>query len=217
MKNKIRWIAAAVLAMGMMCGSMTVSAFVDETAMEENVDVYIGETEPETEATPFAIPGNGQLVDDKENDDTKQFLTVQTKNGNTFFLVIDRSSNMENVYMLSMIDEDDFAEFIPEGQEGETETEAPTVWMPETEPEPVETEPPALQETEQETEPAQEGMGGQAVLWGGILIAILIALFFYMKVVKPKKSGEGAESEDLEFYDDGTYIRDDQDDDPDND
>ena len=217
MKNKIRWIAAAVLAMGMMCGSMTVSAFVDETAMEENVDVYIGETEPETEATPFAIPGNGQLVDDKENDGTKQFLTVQTKNGNTFFLVIDRSSNMENVYMLSMIDEDDLAEFIPEGQEGETETEAPTVWMPETEPEPVETEPPALQETEQETEPAQEGMGGQAVLWGGILIAILIALFFYMKVVKPKKSGEGADSEDLEFYDDGTYIRDDQDDDPDND
>ena len=217
MKNKIRWIAAAVLAMGMMCGSMTVSAFVDETAMEENVDVYIGETEPETEATPFAIPGNGQLVDDKENDGTKQFLTVQTKNGNTFFLVIDRSSNMENVYMLSMIDEDDLAEFVPEGQEGETETEAPTVWMPETEPEPVETEPPALQETEPETEPAQEGMGGQAVLWGGILIAIVIALLFYMKVVKPKKSGEGAESEDLEFFDDGTYIRDDQDDDPDND
>lgn len=217
MKNKIRWIAAAVLAMGMMCGSMTVSAFVDETAMEENVDVYIGETEPETEATPFAIPGNGQLVDDKENDGTKQFLTVQTKNGNTFFLVIDRSSNMENVYMLSMIDEDDLAEFVPEGQEGETETEAPTVWMPETEPEPVETEPPALQETEPETEPAQEGMGGQAVLWGGILIAIVIALLFYMKVVKPKKSGEGADSEDLEFYDDGTYIRDDQDDDPDND
>ena len=217
MKNKIRWIAAAVLAMGMMCGSMTVSAFVDETAMEENVDVYIGETEPETEATPFAIPGNGQLVDDKENDGTKQFLTVQTKNGNTFFLVIDRSSNMENVYMLSMIDEDDLAEFVPEGQEGETETEAPTVWMPETEPEPVETEPPAMQETEPETEPAQEGMGGQAVLWGGILIAIVIALLFYMKVVKPKKSGEGADSEDLEFYDDGTYIRDDQDDDPDND
>ena len=217
MKNKISWIAAAVLAMGMMCGSMTVFAFVDETAMEENVDVYIGETEPETEATPFAIPGNGQLVDDKENDGTKQFLTVQTKNGNTFFLVIDRSSNMENVYMLSMIDEDDLAEFVPEGQEGETETEAPTVWMPETEPEPVETEPPALQETEPETEPAQEGMGGQAVLWGGILIAIVIALLFYMKVVKPKKSGEGADSEDLEFYDDGTYIRDDQDDDPDND
>ena len=217
MKNKISWIAAAVLAMGMMCGSMTVFAFVDETAMEENVDVYIGETEPETEATPFAIPGNGQLVDDKENDGTKQFLTVQTKNGNTFFLVIDRSSNMENVYMLSMIDEDDLAEFVPEGQEGETETEAPTVWMPETEPEPVETEPPAMQETEPETEPAQEGMGGQAVLWCGILIAVVIALLFYMKVVKPKKSGEGADSEDLEFYDDGTYIRDDQDDDPDND
>ena len=44
-----------------------------------------GQTEEET---PFSVPGNGQILDDKNNDSTKQFLTVQTKNGNTFFLVL---------------------------------------------------------------------------------------------------------------------------------
>ena len=32
--------------------------------------------------------------------------------GNTFFLVIDRARNSENVYMLSMIDEYDLQEFL---------------------------------------------------------------------------------------------------------
>ena len=50
-------------------------------------------------------------MDDKENDDTKQFLTIQTKKGNTFYMVIDRSSNTENVYMMSLVDENDWQNF----------------------------------------------------------------------------------------------------------
>lgn len=77
----------------------------------------------------FSIPGNGEVLDDKTDDGTKEFLTIQTKNGNTFFLVLDRSSNTENVYMLSMIDENDLAEFMDETQTEET----PQVVIPETE------------------------------------------------------------------------------------
>lgn len=47
-------------------------------------------------------------------------FTVQTKNGNTFFMVIDRSRNSENVYMLSLVDKRDLAEFIEE-EEAERE------------------------------------------------------------------------------------------------
>ena len=75
-------------------------------------------------------------------DSTKEFLTVQTKNGNTFFLVLDRSSNKENVYMLSMIDEDDLAEFVTETKK--QETEQPTVITPQPETKP------AVEETEKE-------------------------------------------------------------------
>jgi hypothetical protein len=58
-------------------------------------------------------------VDDKENDSSKQFLTVQTKNGNTFYMVIDRSGTSENVYMMSLVDENDLAEFLDENEETE--------------------------------------------------------------------------------------------------
>lgn len=58
-------------------------------------------------------------MDDKENDSSKQFLTVQTKNGNTFYMVIDRSGTSENVYMMSLVDEQDLAEFLDENEETE--------------------------------------------------------------------------------------------------
>lgn len=63
------------------------------------------ENQGNSNETPFSVPGNGELLDDKKEDESKEFLTIQTKNGNTFFLILDRSSNTENVYMLSMIDE----------------------------------------------------------------------------------------------------------------
>ena len=83
------------------------------------------ESQGRVQGTPFSVPGNGQLVDDMEDDESKQFLTIQTKNGNTFFMVLDRSNNTENVYMLSMIDEDDLAEFIGETEE-KPEAEQPS-------------------------------------------------------------------------------------------
>ena len=68
---------------------------------EATPEPVIEETTPE--GTPFSIPGNGEILDDITDDHTKDFLTVTTANGNTFFLVIDRSQNTENVYMLSLI------------------------------------------------------------------------------------------------------------------
>ena len=62
-------------------------------AVEAEEELWpLEEQEPgETESTPFSMPGNGELVDDVEDGGTsKQFLTVQTKNGNTFYIVVDR-------------------------------------------------------------------------------------------------------------------------------
>ena len=41
------------------------------------------------------------------NTEGKQFLTVQTKAGNTFFIVIDRARESENTYFLNLVDEAD--------------------------------------------------------------------------------------------------------------
>ena len=151
MRMKIKkWLAAFTVAAGMVLPATTAFAFTDEAAQQAveapaPTETPVQEEEPpKTEETPFSVPGNGSLADDKSGDSTKEFLTVQTKNGNTFFLVLDRSSNKENVYMLSMIDEDDLAEFVTETKKQETEQPTVITQQPETKP--------AVEETEKEPE-----------------------------------------------------------------
>lgn len=165
------------------------------------------EPQGRVQGTPFSVPGNGQLVDDVADDESKQFLTIQTKNGNTFFMVLDRSNNTENVYMLSMIDENDLAEFIGETKE-EPEQEQPSVIIPETEKPSVQEEP----ETETEPEEKKGGMNMGALLAVIVLLACGIGGYYYVKVLKPRQEDDEADGEDLEFYDGGAYINEDQDD-----
>lgn len=89
-----------------------------------------GET-TENGKSPFAFTpdGNLTLIDDflqieaLATEDTeqieKQFITVQSKNGNTFYLVIDRNGETENVYFMNLVDEADLMALM-EGEDGET-------------------------------------------------------------------------------------------------
>lgn len=215
--NKIRKLFIVLMAVGILSGtSATAFAFTNENAQEtaqtEVVPEQTTETEiPEaekpsqqTDATPFSVPGNGQLVDDKSEDDTKQFLTIQTKNGNTFFLVLDRSSNTENVYMLSMVDENDLAEFL------DKEKEEPQVVIPTVIPETTEEIKPSEPEKEAETEKETEAKGNpNPAIAAALLAAGGIGAGYYFKVVKPKKDEGESESEELEF-DDGVYLNEQQ-------
>lgn len=200
MKKKIRKLAVmfAMMVMILTSGTMTAYAYVDET---EEEPVIMEETPEETEATPFSVAGNGQLLDDITDDETKQFLTVQTKNGNTFFMVIDRSRNSENVYMLSLVDENDLAEFLEEEPEP-VEEEKPAVIIEEPQPEPV--------AEESQPEPVKAGMNMGALLTILVLGAGVVGGYYYFKILKPKREEEEAESEDLEFYDGGAYTNEDE-------
>lgn len=203
MKKKIRNLAAmlAMMAAILSSGTMTAYAYVDETEQTVPEPVITEETPEETEVTPFSVAGNGQLLDDITDDETKQFLTVQTKNGNTFFMVIDRSRNSENVYMLSLVDERDLAEFIEE-EEPEPAEEKPAVIVEEPKPEPV--------QEEIQSEPEKGGMGMGAVFTILLLGAGCVGGYYYFRIWKPKREEEEAESEDLEFYDGGAYVNEDQ-------
>ena len=87
--------------------------------------------------------GNLTLIDDILQDEntasvesvenkqkSKQFITVQSKNGNYFYIIIDRSGDTENVYFLNLVDEADLFALM----ETEEETAEPE---PETEPVPT--------------------------------------------------------------------------------
>ena len=60
-------------------------------------------------AVPLTPNGNLTLQDDLQNavSGDLQFLTVRTKAGNTFYLVIDRAAKENNVHFLNLVDEAD--------------------------------------------------------------------------------------------------------------
>jgi hypothetical protein len=195
MKHKIfKKLAIPVMTAAMMMGvfSTTAFAYSDENA-EATETTVLEETSKETESTPFSTAGNAQLVDDKTDDDTKQFLTIQTKNGNTFYMILDRSSNTDNVYMLSMIDENDLADFIEESEVEETQT--PSVLIPETTQETTE----ETEETVTAAEQKTSNNNKMLLLIGGIA-ACGIGGWAAMKYFKSRQE-EDYDSEQLEFTD----------------
>ena len=103
MKKMLKWLGVVVpstiLTLLMAVGLSTPAfAYVDTTAVAEGPVQVVEEAEPtEEEKIPFTIAGNGEVEDNIVDDPSKEFFTVKTKGGNTFFLVIDRARNSENV------------------------------------------------------------------------------------------------------------------------
>ena len=70
----------------------------------------------------FTPEGNLTLIDDflfrdAEGELSKQFITVQAKGGSTFYIVIDRVGEAENVYFLNLVDEADLLALMDEPEE----------------------------------------------------------------------------------------------------
>ena len=155
---------------------------------------------PDEALTP---DGNLTLVDDisqsGSDEEGKQFLTVQSKNGNYFYLVIDRSGDGNNVHFLNLVDEADLMALMEDGEKeeapatctckdrcyaGHVDTSCPICAVNMTEctgkqPEPTPTPTPA---TEPEAKaPAKKSSPGAAIL---LLIAALGggAAFYFLKV-----------------------------------
>lgn len=150
MKSKLKTLSC-VLAVVLCMTAFSVTAFAsdggyyasNENETEtppESIDSIVVGTEdvklPEnsgTDAGDALTPdGNLTLIDDilqvevYESEESelveKQFITVQSKNGNYFYLVIDRVGDTENVYFMNLVDEADLMALMEEGS-----TETPVV------------------------------------------------------------------------------------------
>lgn len=215
-------------------GNATPPPYIEDiTVSTENVTV------PEQkEDQPALTPdGNMTLIDDiLQNDNfasveegetvgNKQFITVQSKNGNYFYLVIDRSGDTENVYFLNLVDEADLLALM---ESGETETtpvvcsctdkcaagavntacEICKVNMSECVGKEAVTEPEPTTPTEPE-EPKDEGGNNTLLLLLVLLILSGGGALAYFKLIKPKQGVKvSADPDDYEFEDE-EYMADD--------
>lgn len=146
-------------------------------------------TEEETDSTPLTPDGNSNLQDDSKSKN-KEFITIQSKNGRYYYLVIDRDRADNNAYLLSQIDEGDLKEFLEE----EEITEPVTTIVEQ----PAEK---SQEEPELEKQEPKGGMNGMTFL---ILAAAGGGAFYYFKVLKPKQEHNRGEREieSVEFPDD---------------
>ena len=105
-KNTFLITLAAVLCIAAF--PFSASANIDESYDEE-----ISVNDDVESKTPLTPSGNLTVIDDvhqttdEDAIEDKQFITVQSKNGNTFYIIIDRSGDTENVYFLNAVDETD--------------------------------------------------------------------------------------------------------------
>ena len=214
-------------------GSVPPSSIDSITVSKENVEL----PEREHAAGEFTPDGNMTLVDDilqsgyfesiekTEEVGNKQFLTVQSKNGNYFYLVIDRSGETENVYFLNLVDEADLLELT--GDEAvidercsckdkcavgsiNTDCSVCKAEMSECqgkEKEPVEEKPSETlkEETPELTEKGNTAIGIAAVC----LIAVVVggAAFYIMRLRKNKPKVKGNTAlDDYDYGEDDEYM-----------
>lgn len=188
-----------VMAAMMLLGTqMTAFAYVDPTAETNQTEAEttkenVLEEEHSDDDKSFSVPGNAEVLDDIDGDSSKEFLTVTTKNNNTFYIVIDRSSTTDNVYMLSQIDENDLKEFLTEEETEQTETPGIVLDDVHTEEETPEVSIDDVKETEKSDMSTNVGMLSILLLAGAG-----IGAYYYFKIYKRKQEEDDSENEGLE-------------------
>ena len=207
-------------------GNTSILSSIDSiTISKADVDIPHTGDNSSNELTPN---GNMSLIDDflqmggyitsgKEDEEikSKQFLTVTSKSGNTFYIVIDRDGDKENVYLLNLVDEADLMALINDGEvevttcsckdkckDGKvnTECELCKVNLAEC----AATEPETEQTTEDTTSTDKETDDVKSNGKGGIVLLLVVALagggfaLYYFKFRKGGKSSAPVPEQDAD-------------------
>ena len=132
---------------------------------------------------------HGDSSDNKETDqysaDARQFITFQTKNGKTFYLIINHDEDSENVMLLTEVSEDDLLNMVEKKEAPKQE---------------VVKEEPVKEEVKPEKKDEKSNLGTYIILL--IVVGGALGAGYYFKVVKKKedKELEALEEEDDDFF-----------------
>ncbi len=168
----------------------------------------------ETDGKPLTPDGNLNLIDDygtKEEDKSgKQFLTFTTKNGNYFYMIVDRDdSGNETVHFLNMVDESDLLALMDDDAKKELGVETD---QEKEEKEKKEAEEKEKKAAEQKKKAAAAKKKKQKKSPNGALVLLLLVGFGGIGIYAYKKFGnkdknDGGPDPDADYSeDDSDYI-----------
>ena len=155
--------------------------------------------ENEEPLPPLTPEGNMNLVDDMVTVSGKQFITVTTRDGNYFYIIIDRDDNgNQTVHFLNQVDEADLLNLLDEDElKDYTESHKPT--------EPDPTEPVQTQPTEPPVVTEEKGNGNLAALLPVVLLAAGGIGGFLMLSSSKKKSQQVKPDPDADYQEDDEF------------
>ena len=184
------------------------SSMFSEDALKLFLDLMqrgmVSEDEAES-STALTPEGNMTLVDDigeEEDKSSQQFITLVTKAGNTFYLIIDRDKDgNQNVHFLNMVDEADLLALMDEEEAAKYREKEPEVTEPAETEKPQETEP-APEEQKTESEQKKSSPLPMIMLLLFVIGAAGVGGYLYIKMkgVKPA-SKKNQPDPDADYHD----------------